>query len=36
MLTGQTDFSSDMSRFWPVNIMKKGNDNINLKILTIQ
>ena len=23
MLTGQTDFSSDFSHFWPVNIMKK-------------
>ena len=29
MLTRQTGFSSDMSRFWPVNIMKK-----KLKIMT--
>ena len=36
MLTGQTDFRSYMSCFWPVNIIKKSNDNINPKISIIQ
>ena len=39
MLTGQTGFSSNMSCFWPINIMKKklqGYDNINQKQQFIQ